>query len=70
MYSISVSKIEKFRRFMEEVTEADNEKNLIAAITGKTKQTNNMKLGAALHNIIDHPASCIQEMGGKMVAHQ
>ena len=63
MISVSVTHLEQFRRYMAPVYESDNEKNLIASIQGKFKQTPEMKIGSAWHNLIDDPANTTQMMG-------
>lgn len=61
--NISVSILEKFRRFLYEVSGSDTEKNLVTMLEGKVKRTPAMRIGSACHNIVDNPSSTDTTMG-------
>jgi len=52
-YQVSVSVLEKFRRFQAGVTEWDTEKALLDAIAGKFVPNDKVKFGSAFHKIIE-----------------
>lgn len=52
-YRVSVSILEKFRRFREGLTQYDTEEALLDAITGKFIGNDKTKIGGAFHKIIE-----------------
>jgi hypothetical protein len=52
-YSVSVTVLEKFRRFMAGTTSFDTEQSLLDAITGKFQPTEKVIIGRAFHSIIE-----------------
>lgn len=55
MYRCSVTILEKFRRFMDNVSDWDTEASIIEALTGEFKGTDKTRLGSAFHKIIELP---------------
>lgn len=53
VYRVSVSVLEKFRRFREGLTQFDTEEALLDAITGKFIGNDKTKIGGAFHKIIE-----------------
>jgi hypothetical protein len=53
MHRISVTILEKFRRYMEDVSTFDTEENLIACIKGVFEGTAKTKVGGAMHKILE-----------------
>lgn len=56
MYRISVTTLEKFRRYMDEVSESDTEESLIASIKGEFKGNDLTTFGSAYHKLIEDGA--------------
>lgn len=54
MYQVSVSIIEKFRRFMMDVSQYDTEQSLLDAIMGKFVPNDKTRIGSAYHKIIEN----------------
>ncbi len=55
MYRCSVTIIEKFRRFIDNVSDWDTEKAIIESLTGEFKGNDKTRLGSAFHKIIELP---------------
>ena len=55
MYKISVTTLEKFRRFMAAETSFDTEASLINTITGRFEGTDKTRIGHAWHSLIETP---------------
>ncbi|MEA5110404.1 hypothetical protein SDC9_37002 [bioreactor metagenome] len=53
VYRVSVSVLEKFRRFREGLTQFDTEEALLDAITGKFIGNDKTRIGGAFHKIIE-----------------
>lgn len=53
MYRISVSTLEKFRRYLAEVSDYDTEADLIASIKGEFKGNDKTHIGGACHKVIE-----------------
>jgi hypothetical protein len=53
MYRISVTSLEKFRRYMNEVSPFDTEESLIHALSGTFKGNDKTKVGEAFHKLIE-----------------
>lgn len=53
MYRISVTTIEKFRRFMTEASSFDQEEDLIKSIKGEFEGNNKTWIGGAYHGVIE-----------------
>lgn len=53
MYRISATSLEKFRRFMNEVSPFDTEESLIQTLSGQFKGNDKTKVGGAFHKLIE-----------------
>lgn len=53
MFRISVTSLEKFRRYMTEASSFDTEEALIETLTGEFKGNDKTKIGGAFHKIIE-----------------
>lgn len=53
MYRISVTTLEKFRRYMNEVSESDTEESLIESLKGEFKGNELAMIGSAYHKLIE-----------------
>lgn len=54
MNKISVTILESFRRFKDDVSSFDTEENLIKLLKGEFKGNNKMFIGSAIHSLIDN----------------
>lgn len=63
MYRISVTSLEKFRRYMNNVSDWDTEEALIETLKGLFTGNDKTKTGSAYHKIIEGDFSLVKESG-------
>lgn len=53
MYRISVTSLEKFRRYLEGVSSYDTEEALLETLSGEFKGNAYTRIGTAFHNVVE-----------------